>query len=436
MLRVFALLAALFWATSAAAVGLLRDAAMERGLSELARPILNAAGLSPGRMRILVVDDPSMNAFVIDGNAIFLHAGLLMRLERAEQLQAVIAHEAAHIANGHLTRRLSNMRAAQRASAIGMALAIGAAAGGADGAAVAGIAAGSAGSAQMRFLAHTRSEESSADQASIRYLVTAGVDTRGALEVLDFFRGQEALRVSRQDPYLRTHPLTSDRYRALEALVATTARETRDKAAADYWFARSQGVLSAFKRAPSWTLRRAKGSSDIDAMRRAIAYHREADANRAIAEVTALVNSRPNDPYFRDLQGQILLESRQFGPAVSAYRQAVALAPSNALILGSYGRALLAQDTPAANRQALEVLIKARGRDSRDARILRDLGVAYARAGQPGMAALAAAERAALVGRIGDAATLARRASGLLPRGSSGWQRAQDILRTADLLGN
>ncbi|MEM6896364.1 MAG: M48 family metalloprotease, partial [Pseudomonadota bacterium] len=338
------------------------------------------------------------------------------------------------IANGHISRRLSNMRAAARASAFGILLGLGAAAAGAEAGAAAGIAAGSASAAQRTFLGHTRAEEASADQSSIRYLLRAGIDTRGALEVIDLFRGQEALSASRQDPYTRTHPLTTERYRALEALVTANSANPPENGTADYWFARAQGVLSAFKRAPSWTLRRATGNTDISQMRRAIAYHRQASTNDAVREVSALVAARPNDPYFRDLQGQILLESRQTSAAVQAYARAVQLAPNDPLILGSYGRALLAQDTAASNRQALDVLIRARSRDGRDARILRDLGLAYARAGQNGMAALSGAERLALVGRIDDASTLARRAAGLLPQGSAGWQRAQDILRTAEQL--
>ena len=436
LIRSLILTLALFaTATVAQATSLLRDAGMERALSELARPVLEAAGLSAGRVKILVVDNDSLNAFVLTGDAIYIHSGLLMRLKRPAQIQAVIAHEAAHIANGHLSRRIGNLRTSNRAAAFGMALAAAAAAAGADGRAVAGIAAGSAGSARRVFFSHTRAEEASADQSSIRYLLSAGIDTRGALEVIDLFRGQEALSASRQDPYNRTHPLTTDRYRALQALVsANVSGSEGDPKTSSYWFARAQGVLTGFKRAPSWTLRRAKSTTDVDTMRRAIAYHRNADGNRAIAEASKLVAARPRDPYFRDLQGQILLENRQFGASVQAYSNAVSLAPNDPLLLGSYGRALLAQDTAASNRKALDVLVKARARDNRDARILRDLGLAYARAGQNGMAALTGAERQALRGRLGDAVTLAKRASGLLPQGSAGWQRAQDIIRTAELL--
>ncbi|MFC0161381.1 M48 family metalloprotease, partial [Mameliella alba] len=110
-------------APAQAATTLLRDADMEYALRQLAAPILTAAGLSPQQVKIIVIDDGSLNAFVTDTRHIFLHSGLIMRLDSAEALQAVIAHEAAHIANGHIARRLGNLRAARTAAGIGMALA-------------------------------------------------------------------------------------------------------------------------------------------------------------------------------------------------------------------------------------------------------------------------------------------------------------------------
>jgi tetratricopeptide (TPR) repeat protein len=90
------------------------------------------------------------------------------------------------------------------------------------------------------------------------------------------------------------------------------------------------------------------------------------------------------------------LESREFSAATKAYARAAQLAPNNALILGGYGRSLLAQNTKSSNAQALKILQKARNLDSRDARILRDIGTAFARSGQQGQAVLAIAERYAL----------------------------------------
>ena len=416
-------------AQPARAVSLIRDAEIENALAELSAPILRAAGLSPQQVRILVVDDRSLNAFVINGTAIFIHTGLLLKLESAAQLQSVIAHEAAHISNGHITRRLTNIRGARNTAAFGMVLAAAVAMSTGRGDAAAGIAAGVAGSSQRNLFAHTRSEESAADQSGTRYMLRAGADPAAALEVLEIFRGQEALSVGRQDPYASTHPLTNDRMRALRGLVAANPGTPTDQSTATYWFARAQGKLSAFTQNPSWTLgRTSDDTSAIAQMRRAVAYHRQPDAGRAIATMEALLAANPNDAYLHELLGQILLESRQAAAAVDAYWRAVNLAPNEPLILGGYGRALLAVNTTDSNRRAVEALQRARDRDPLDGRILRDLGLAYSRAGQNGLASLATAERYALSGRMDDAALHATRAADQLPRGSTPWQRAQDVL--------
>ena len=411
------------------AVNLIRDADIEHSLDQLAAPILRAAGLNPNNVRILIVNDSGLNAFVINGRAIFIHSGLMQRLTSAEQLQSVIAHETAHIANGHISRRLTNLRGANTAVGFGMALALAVAIASDNGAAAGGVAAGAASAAQRQFFSHTRAEESAADQSSIRLLLAAGVNPQGAVEVLEVFRGQEALSVSRQDPYARTHPLTSDRLRAMRGMVAANPGNQQPNPNADFWFARAQGKLSAFTQNPGWTLRRVRGdNSPIGLMRRAVAYHRQADANRAIQSMQTLLSQYPNDAYWHELFGQILLESRQAGPAVQAYQNAVSLNGNEPLILGGYGRAQLALDTADSNARAVRTLERARALDGQSSAILRDLGQAYARTGQPGLASLATAERYALQGRMDDAIVHATRAADRLPRGSAPWQRAQDVL--------
>lgn len=409
----------------ASATSLLRDADIEYGLKQIATPILRAAGLSPHRVKILIVNDSTLNAFVVNNSAIFIHSGLINKMTNAEMLQGVIAHEAAHITNGHITRRITNLGASRTAAGLGLALAaIAAAAGGAE--AATGIALGTQSAAQRAFLSHTRAEEASADQTGVRYMRSAGVNPKGLLDTLDIFRGKELLSASRQDPYLRSHPLSRDRIRALEAYVAANKTTTKDQNAS-YWFSRVKGKLTAFQRAPKWTLRRAgeSGYADVKLMRQAVAYHRTSKTKKAVNTINQAIAQRPKDAFLYDLKGQILMESRQFAAAQNAYAQAVRLAPRDALILSGYGRALLVRGDISAARTTLE---KARSIDFRDGIMLRDLSVAYAKSKQPGMAALVTAERYALTGRLKDAGIHAKRASDLLPQGSGPWQRAQDVL--------
>lgn len=420
-------------ASTSHARGLIRDAELEMALQNLAKPIIRAAGFGSNRIRVLIINDNALNAFVIDSRHIFINSGLIRRLKTPEALQSVIAHELAHIANGHLTRRAGNLRVSNRVTAIGFALAIAAAANG-EGRAGAGIALGTASSAQRVFFSHTRAEESSADQSGIRYLIQAGIDPQAMVEVLDLFRGQEALRSNRQDPYARTHPLTRDRLRAVKghAAAAKSGTQQRSKTSA-YWFARMNAKLTAFLGNPRQTLRNkaSKGDGEIALLRRAIGHHKTPNHKKALAEINRLIALRPNDAFYHELKGQILLESRNFGPAVASYQRAVSLAPREALIQSGLGRALLAQNTKASNTAALNVLKKARTRDPADPAMLRNLAVAYAKTGQNAMASVATAERYAVLGRFNDASTHAKRAMGALPQGSGGWLRANDVLKSA-----
>ncbi|QYK43287.1 MAG: M48 family metalloprotease [Paracoccaceae bacterium] len=417
-------------APPAQAQGIIRDAEIEHGLRELARPLAAQAGVSAGNLRVMLINDRSLNAFVADNQTIFIHAGLVLRVKTAAELQSVIAHELAHIANGHITRRGTAMGNARSAAMLGLILAAAAGAAG-GGEAAAGVALGVAGSAQRMFLAHTRAEEASADQSGLRYMAAAGIDPQAAADLLELFRGQEALSAHRQDAYVRTHPLTRDRLRAVQAFVAGWKGTPRDDPNADYWFARAQAKLDAFTRNPSDVLRRApaRDTSDAATIRRAVAWHRQGKTDQALAEIGRLVERRPRDGFAMETRAQILLESRRFDAAARDWGRAAALAPNEPLILGGHGRALLAAGQ---TRAALPALERAAARDGADPRILRDLATAYAKADQPGMAALVSAERYALVGRLPDAGPLARRAAGMLAQGSPGWRRAQDIIRAAE----
>jgi len=416
------------------AAGLIRDAEIERALAEIAAPILNAAGIGKNRIKIRVINSSSLNAFVADHSHIYIHSGLILKLKTVEQLQAVIAHEAAHISNGHINRRLSNARSAKTAAGIGALLAAAAAVSG-NGEAAAGIALGTQSSAKRVFFGHTRAEENSADQSAARYMVRAKVNPQAMVEVLNIFRGQEALNINRRDPYASTHPLHSDRIRAAKGYAAAYGgTSAKPSVNTTYWYARVRAKLGGFLQNPSYTLRRVKKSdkSEIALLTRAIAYHKKPDIKQAKANINALLSLRPNDPYYTELKGQILLESREFAAAAPVYQRAVKLAPNEPLFLADYGRALLAAKQ---YKSALSVLKKAYGRDGANPRLLRNLAQAYAHAGNNGMASSATAERYAVLGRLSDAGIHANRAMGLLPRGSSAWLRAQDISIAAERAG-
>lgn len=427
----------------ASAQSLIRDAEIEATLKKMSDPIFSAAGFGPGSIDLLVVADPSLNAFVFGGRNMVLNTGLITRLERPEALMSVIGHEAGHIAGGHLTRRAVNAEALQGPLAVGLLLSV--LAGAASGNPEVGVAGalGTQNALTRSFLAYSRSEESSADQAGASYMEQAGVDPAYALDVLKLFRGQEVFQAGRIDPYAVTHPLTGDRIALLEDRVARSraSGETVDPELV-YWHERMRAKLSAFLNRPERTLSALEAAeapdNEADLLRKVIALHLLPDPPAALEAVDRLIAMRPADPYYWELKGQILYESGRGAEAVAPYEKAVSLAPDEPLIRGGLGRALLALENPARDAEALETLELATRSGAAEPSVLRALALAHARAGDDGKAALATAERFAVSGEPREALRHARRTLDQLPVGSPGWLKADDIRAVAEraLSGN
>ena len=411
---------------------LIRDAEIEATLRRIGDPIFRAAALTPSSVDIYLIQDPELNAFVANGQNIFIHTGMIERLGDIDQLRGVIAHETGHIAGGHLVRRDQALTSGRNMMILGMLGAAAAGVAGATDASVA-IAAGSQQVATRNLLAYSRGEEAAADQAGARYVATAGGDPAAILDVLRILRGQEALMGGRADPYAQTHPLSAERISMLENKLAKLPKGAPPSPEDVYWYDRMVAKLKAFVDGPNQTLRANPpvDTSEMAVLSRAIAYHRQPNAALAAKEMETLLATRPDDPYYIELKGQFLLESGKAEPAVAAYRRAAELAPKEPLILAGLGRALLNTEGDGASREARDVLSRATRLDRDNPDAYRDLALAEARLGNEGAAALATAERYSRGGAPRDLLRNATRAADLLPVGSPGWRRAQDMITMA-----
>ena len=346
-----------------------------------------------------------------------------------DQLQSVIAHEAAHIAGGDAVERDMALRRAGATAAAGMGLALAAAlAGGGE----AAFATGAIGAqvAERSALAHSRGQEVAADQAGLRYLSAAGADPQAAVEVMRIFARGDFRTAPGDTAYTRTHPLWQERIRLLEARAARLPPGLPPAPRTAYWHQRMRAKFDGFLDPPARTLERYAGrTGDAAALARAVALHRLPDRARAEAALAALIAARPDDAYLHALRGQFLLENGDAAAAARAHARAAELAPDQGLIWGALGHARIAAG--ADPDTALAALIRARTLERADPRALRALALAHARAGDEAQAALATAERLMLEGRPADAAIHAARAQEGLGPASPGWQRAEDILTAA-----
>jgi predicted Zn-dependent protease len=414
----------------AAAQSILRDAETEALFRDMSRPLIEAAGLRPENVQVVLVGDNSINAFVAGGQIVYLHSGLITAADNANEVQGVIAHELGHITGGHVISTGDGARAATGVMLLSLLLGAAAMAMG-GGEAGAGIMAAGQQAALGKFLAFNRVQESAADQAGASYLTKAGISGKGSLSFFKKLQNQEfRLAIPQEDSYARTHPLTGERMALLENLYkADAAWEKPTDAALEARFQRVKAKLFGYVEDPKRTLVKYPETDKTVPARyaRAYAWHKSAYPDRANEEVDGLLKLDPRDPYFLELKGQILLESGRPKEALEPLRQAIAIAPDQPLISALFGHALISTEDSSNFEEAKQVLRSAIGRDNSNPFAWYQLGIIFDREGDRAGAALATAERHSLQGNPMAAMTSARIAMAGVKPGTRECLRAQDI---------
>ena len=169
---------------------------------------------------------------------------------------------------------------------------------------------------------------------------------------------------------------------------------------------------------------------------RAIAYYRIADLKKALPLIDGLIAENPADPYFYELKGQMLFENGKVNEALVPYAKAIELLPSATLFRVDYARVQIESNNPDLLAPAVKQLYDASAREPDLPDLWREMGMAYGKQGDLGNAASALAQEALLEGRKRDARDQALRAMRILPVGSPGWLRAQDVQSAAQRKGD
>lgn len=409
---------------------LLRDTEIEADIRNLAAPIWRAAGLAPEDVGVYLVDDDQINSFVAGGQQIFLNSGLIEAAQTPDQLIGVIAHETGHIAGGHIYRSQDAMHDASIEAIIAMVFGAAAAVFGHDAAPL--ISAQRVGiSSYLRF---SISQEATADHAAMNFLDRACLSARGLLQFFEKLQSDSMLNGDRISEWTQDHPLTEERIEYVRDHVEhARCSDAPDRPGTAELLHRIQVKLHAFLGPPSETLSAypAGDRSELARYARAIALYREPDLARAVPEIDGLIRDFPDNPYYRELKGQMLFENGRIAEAMAPYREAVRLMPQAALLRIALAQVYIETGDSALDRRAIAYLEDASREESREDLVWHLLAVAYGRDDQIGMAALSIAEQALADGKKTEAVQQAQRASQLLPRGTAASARAEEIRREA-----
>lgn len=435
--RLLACLATLMLAAQpVAAQEILRDAETEKLLQDMVDPLVEAAGLPKGNVEVVLINDPSINAFVAGGQRIYVLSGLINTADTANQVQGVLAHELGHITGGHIIRSSEGIGRATRISLLTMLLGIGAALAGAGEAGMGLLGLGQQ-VAVSKYLAYSRGEESSADAAAMQYLSKAGISGRGSIEFFKKLQNYEfryGYTFNNDSGYGSSHPTSAERISRLEIdYKADPAWEKPSDPDLEQRFQRAKAKLYGYLAKPADTLRSYPEYMTGAPARyaRAYAYHKDAMMDKALAEVDALIASEPDNPYYLELKGQVLLESGRPKDAIEPLRRATQLTGNQPLIASQFSHALIATEDPQNFAEAEQVLRSAVQRDRENPFAWYQLGIIYAAQGDMPRARLASAEQQVMSGRMAEALHSAESAESALPQGSPDWLRAQDIAMQA-----
>jgi predicted Zn-dependent protease len=413
---------------------LIRDAEIEQLLRDYTQPILKAAGLSQQNIRVIIINDRSFNAFVMDGRRIFVNAGALMESAVPNQIIGVLAHETGHIAGGHLSRLREQLAQAQSQMIIAMLLGLGAmvaaSQSGRDIGNPSAAILGPQSMIQRSLLSYQRSQEEQADRAGVKFLNATRQSPKGMYDTFKRMGDQILFAATGADRYTQSHPMPAERVSALAIYAKTSPYwEAKDSAELQLRHDMARAKLVGFLERRDTVARKYPTTDNSLPARyaRAIATYRHSDLRAAVTQIDALIHDMPNNPYLYELKGQALLEGGKAAEAIEPLRRAVKMAPNPALIQVMLAQALNSLNNAKLADEAVTLLRTAIAREPEIPEAYSQLAMAFGRKGDLAQADLASAQAAFTRSDYKTARELASRAKTRFAVGSPGWVKADDI---------
>lgn len=339
---------------------IIEDVQLNEYLSSLGQRIgaFSQTGAHP--LTFFWVDEPSINAFAAPGGFIGTHSGLMLATQSEDELAGVVAHEIAHISQGHIARGFADaqrmnlpLAAAMIASALLMATTDNQAG---SAAMMSTLAAGT-----QRRINFTRANEKEADRIGTQLLVQSGFNPNG---LANFFKRLERLSggLGGQLPeYLRTHPLPYSRAADVQNRISepTSPWTAGDDIAYHLAKTRLQVLTNANSREliRHYETTLAKKDYPHEVAERygyALALKQAGRFDAAEKQIARLRKIAGQDNLaFRLEQAEIALAKGEEERAWSLFEEAKSLYPDDFRLAIHYGHALAAQGDP---RKAMRLL--------------------------------------------------------------------------------
>jgi len=397
ILILFFLLSTVHYAQAQRKIIIIRDTEIEDFLYEISRPIFITAGLNPDQIKFYIIKDSGVNAFVSGGQNIFVNTGTLIHFDEPDALLGIIAHETGHIAGGHIVK-MSEELAKQKKLTMG--------------AVIIGIIAGLAGSAeamqatimggmhigQQNVLQYTRTQEKSADQLAIDYLLKNNMSPESLLKSMEEFKREE-MGVSDEMEYYITHPLSKSRVEHIKANLKKGYSSDWFNEKYDRRYNLIKAKIIGYSEPQSFVLREypLTDKTDYGLYARSISYSLNGQ-KRAINTINSLVRRNKNNPYFLETRGSIMFNFSEVNDSIKDYQKANLLLPNKPLIQIALSMAIIKGEKADLYQEAILNLEKALEIEKNNAQAWKLLAEVYYKTGKMDLSYLSLAEYYARLG--------------------------------------
>ena len=410
------------------ALEIIRDEELENFTKELTVELLNNTSINVEDINFYFVNNKEINAFVTGGKNIFINTGLITQADDYREYQAVIAHELSHIIGGHIfntSAELQNL--SNKALPVYLLGIIGIFAGSAD-TAITSIMLGQA-SVKDGFAYYSRNQEASADQAAINLMCSNSINASYLIGFLEKLDRKNLDKVSNENYYRSTHPPIDSRKEWINISLKNKDCEFENNQSLQKNFDLLKSKLIAFTHSRKEVEAIYSGKSDKDLYANAIISYLSGNHSDSIEILNELINQEPNNPYFRELLGEIYYLSADFNNAIKNQNIALELSdkPSDLyfMMIGSY---LIALEDQASKNDGIKNLKKSIFINPKNTYSWYLLARAYADIDNLPLANYATAERYYLIGERGLALEFAKKSINSIEKNSPEWYRANDLM--------
>ncbi len=254
----------------------------------------------------VVLNNDVPNAWALPGGKMAINRGLLVHLQDEAQLAAVLGHEIVHAAARHSASQQS------RGTLLNAGVMLAGVAAASSESDYAGLAMGAVGVGANAWMSkYSRHHELEADRYGMEYMMKAGYDPMGAVELQETF---VKLSEGRQSNWLEglfaSHPPSQERVSANRRTAEQNPGGVRNKAAFD------RAMAQVRKDQPAY-----------DNYTAAMKAANDKDYGKALSLVDTATKRQPKENLFWELKGQLQAQQNKPDEAIQAFNRSIQANP-------------------------------------------------------------------------------------------------------------